>query len=243
MDYTSISSREQRLLEEIAQRGLTVFTPIDASNILQESRENTYRILSRMKHKNIIVRLEKGKYIRTKDIEESHPYGIACRIVEPSYLSLWSALHYYGYTTQVPRIIYLMVTMSKPSLILQKQPVQFVRTKHFFGYKNEGDVIIAEPEKLFLDCLQFPDYAGGVEEIKAALRNAEIDGKKIIGYALKINNKSLNSRLGYLLQSTNKNFESTLLKNNGSKTPVPLDPSLPREGTVDDTWMIINNVR
>ncbi|MEF8874675.1 MAG: type IV toxin-antitoxin system AbiEi family antitoxin [Candidatus Thermoplasmatota archaeon] len=241
MSY-GVSARERKLLDELSRRDLLVFNPIEASNILDESRENTYRILSRMESKDLIHRIEKGKYIPTKKLEETHIYHIASNIVTPSYVSLFSALHHYGYITQVPRTVYVMITTPKGSISLQDQDIKFVKTSHFFGYTSEKKLVIAEPEKLFIDCLLYPEYAGGIKKIKSSIIEAAIDGDKIVDYALKINKKSLCSRLGYLLQRTDKNFDEERLEENISRSPIPLDPSR-SEGTKDDRWNVIDNLR
>ncbi len=240
MSY-GISSRERTLLEELSRRSILVFNPIEASNILQESRKNTYRILSRMESKDLIHRIEKGKYIPTEKLEETHIYHIAAQIMSPSYISLRSALHHYGFTTQVPRTVYVMVTTPKKSISLQNQNIHFVKTSHFFGYTSEEKLVIAEPEKLFIDCLFYPEYAGGIKKIKDAMAEAKINGKKIVDYALKVDKKSLCSRLGYLLQKTEKDFDEERLKKNISRSPIPLNPS-GSEGIKNDRWNVIDNI-
>ena len=227
MEYKSISSRERELMEELNKRNILVFTPLDVANILDEDRENTHRILSRMESKDIIHRIERGKYISSKCMNEEHIYKIASHIVEPSYVSLWSGLHYYGYTTQVPRTIHIMVTEPKKIIQLQGMKIKFVKTSHFFGYVSERDLIIAEPEKLFIDCLLYPHYAGGVSHVLECLGEADICVEKMVDYALKTNNRTLNSRLGYLLQKTGKDFPVRRLRECISRSPVQLDPSKP----------------
>ncbi|MFW6047888.1 MAG: hypothetical protein ACOC87_01145, partial [Candidatus Natronoplasma sp.] len=120
--------------------------------------------------------------------------------------------------------------------------VRFVKTSHFFGYTSEKKLVIAEPEKLFIDCLLYPEYAGGRKKIKSSMIEASIDGDKIVDYALKINKKSLCSRLGYLLQKTDKDFDKARLQKNISRSPIPLDPSR-SGGTKDDRWNVIDNLR
>ena len=241
MYYSGISGRERRLLDELSRRNLMIFRPIDASNILSESRNNTYRILSRMEDKDLIERIEKGKYISSKDLEESDIYEIATHIIEPSYLSLWSGLHKYGYTTQVPRTVFVMISIPKDDMILQGHKIKFVKTKHFFGYTSENKLVIAEPEKLFIDCILYPHYSGGFQEIKNSLEEADIDEEKMIEYALEIDNKALNSRLGYLIDIADLDVDLDLLKKNRSISPIPLDPKK-EKGKINKKWNIIDNV-
>lgn len=240
MSY-GMSARERELLEELSKRDILVFNPIEASNILDESKDNTYRILSRMESKDLICRIEKGKYVSTERLEKTHIYDIASKITTPSYISLWSALHHYGYTTQVPKRVFVMITTPKETIKLQNQEITFVKTSHFFGYTSEKKLVIAEPEKLFIDCLLYPEYAGGVLEIKKSMKEADLDGKKIVDYALEVDKKSLCSRLGYMLQETGKEFDAESLKTNISRSPIPLDPS-GSAGNKSKEWNVIDNI-
>ncbi len=241
MIYSGISGRERKLLDELSRRNLMIFRPIDASNILSESRENTYRILSRMEDKDIIERIEKGKYISSKELEETDIYEIATHIIEPSYLSLWSGLHKYGYTTQVPRTVFVMTSVAKDDITVQNQKIKFVKTKHFFGYTSDNKLMIAEPEKLFIDCILYPHYSGGFQEIKKSLEEADINEKKIVEYALKVDNRSLNSRLGYIMEKTHLDADLDLLNKNKSVSPIRLDPKK-EKGKLNKRWNIIDNV-
>lgn len=241
MNYKGVSGRERKLLDELSRRNLTIFRPIDASNILSESRENTYRILSRMEDKDIIERIEKGKYISSKELEETDIYETATHIIEPSYLSLWSGLHKYGYTTQVPTTVFIMTSVPKDDLIIQNQKIKFVKTKHFFGYTSENKLVIAEPEKLFIDCILYPHYSGGFQEIKKSLEEADINDEKLLEYALNTDNKALNSRLGYIMEKTYSDADLDLLNKNKSVSPIRLDPKK-EKGKLNKRWNIIDNV-
>ncbi len=242
MNYYGISGRERKLAELISKRGIIVFTPIGASNLLKEGRENTYRILSRMEDKDIIVRIEKGKYITRESLDDLHIYEIAGHIMEPSYISLWSGLHHYGYTAQVSQIVYVMVSRGRAPVYLNGQRIEFVKTKHFFGYVRDGGVVIAEPEKLFIDGLMYPRYTGGVDDIIESLTRAEIDGAKVVEYALRVGQRSLISRLGYALDITGKKFDSERLSRNISGSYVPLEPGN-KVGKKIRKWRIIDNLK
>lgn len=71
-------------------------------------------------------------------------------------------------------------------------------------------VCIADQEKTLIDCIDKQQYAGGISEVAKGLWEAkkEIDFEKLIEYAIKMENKSLLKRLGYLLDLLN------LYKNN-----------------------------
>ena len=227
MDYKPLSARERKLIEEIETRDLVVFSPFEASKILGVDKDTVYRVLSRLEHKEAIVRIERGKYIIRRFYSELDIYDIAPHVVEPSYMSLWSGLHYYGLTTQVPRVVFLMVTRARKGLELQGYELRYVKVKKklFFGYKKVGRSVIAEPEKLLLDCLAFPHYTGGFGEIEKAARTAELDMNKMVDYAIRTGSGTICSRLGYLLETTEKKFDETRLLKHISRSYVLLDPT------------------
>jgi len=232
MDYKPLSARERKLIEEVETRDLVVFTPFEASKILGVDLNTAYRVLSRLEHKEAVVRIERGKYIIRRFYSELDIYDIAPHVVKPSYVSLWSALHYYGLTTQVPRVVFLIVTRARKRLELQGYGLRYVKVKKelFFGYKRVGGSVIAEPEKLLIDCLAFPHYAGGFGEIENAAIKAELDMVKMIDYAIRTGSGTICSRLGYLLETTGKKFNAEKLLKHTSRSYVLLDPTNSRTG-------------
>jgi predicted transcriptional regulator of viral defense system len=227
MDYKPLSARERRLIAEVENRNLIIFTSMEASKVLGVGRKTAHRALNRLEDKEAVVRVERGKYIIKRFYDELDIYEIASHIVEPAYLSLWSGLHYYGYTTQVPKEVFLVVTRARKVLDLQGRRVRYVkvRSPFFFGYQSIGRTIVAEPEKLLLDCLAFPKYAGGFSEIKKAVEGADIDFHKIVEYAIRTGSDTICSRLGYLLNMVKKKFNEHSLLRHRSKSYVLLDPS------------------
>ena len=241
MKYSDMSAREMQLLEELDNRERLVFNPVEVSNILRVSRDTAHRILSRMAAKGLVARLERGKYVSKTNMERMDIYELACYVVHPSYISLWSGLHIYGYTTQIPRTVYLMVAIPRPGIRISDQELRFVKTKHFFGYRKDGQRVLAEPEKLFLDCLMFPEYSGGIREIFEALKSADLDGKKLMEYAGLMGNRSLNSRLGYLLEKAGKDFDLSGIRGNISRSYIPLDTIKGTKGRKCSEWMLMTN--
>ena len=118
------------------------------------------------------------------------------------------------------------------------------RTHKFFGYRREmvGDlpVVIADETKAIVDSLDLPDYAGGVAEVARALRAAldAVDTETLIEYANRMGDKSLGSRLGYLLEACGRSVEGLI----HSASPVALDPARPRAGPTNQRWRIVVNL-
>jgi predicted transcriptional regulator of viral defense system len=242
MEYKGSSARENRLLKEISARSIRLITPVTAGALLGEDRENVHRILNRMTDKGLLTRLERGKYIVPGFLGRSDILEIATSIAVPSYISLWSGLDFYDLTTQVPSRVFVMTMIPRKGIDSDPVRIRFVKTRHFFGYTKVGSVIVAEMEKLFLDCLEYPRYSGGMEEVISCMEKASFDMNKMLKYAGMMNVRALNSRLGFILERIGKG-DSGPLRRNISTAYIYLDPTLPRRGERDKRWRIIDNTR
>lgn len=245
MEYRGLSIREVRLLDRMEAEGLVLFTTSDARRVLGVGRSDVHRILSRMVTKGHLVRLERGKYIDARSARELDVYEVAPHIVEPSYLSLWTGLHLHGLTTQVPRTVFVVVTSPRKGLDVMGSPVTFVsvRRRLFFGYTRHGGRVVAEVEKLLLDCLVFPQHSGGWDEVVCSFENATLDPERVVDYALLTGSPTLCSRLGYTLERLGVKFDAERLSRASYHGRITLDPSRPPgRGERSSTWNLDINV-
>jgi len=172
-----------------------------------------YYILSnflRQREKELVRPVRAGKYLLLGFQPErvlSNPMFIATHLAHPAYVPYWSALHFHGLTEQVPRTVFVATTRKCRPLDFDGTRFVFVRVApyKFFGYRREmvGDlpVLVAEREKALVDSLDQPRYAGGLLEVAKALYHAreQLDPERLVEYANRMRNRSLCSRLGYLL--------------------------------------------
>jgi len=247
---------EQRFSISTAQRlraaDLFSFTPSLVADLFGLERRQAYRLIERLQAEDLVDEVEKGKYILLGLEPErvlSNPLHIGCHLVAPSYVSYWSALHFHGFTEQVPLTTLVATTRKKRPLTYRAYRFRFVTQKphKFFGYRREvvGDlpVTIADEAKAIVDSLDIIGHSGGMGEVAGALRNAlheqEMDVPLLVEYANRMENRSLGSRLGYLLESFGWDVQGLLC----SSTPVRLDPHRPRAGRLDSHWRVIINLR
>ena len=207
------------------------------------------RLLTRMENEGLVERVERGKYLLlglTPEKVLANPLFIGSQLVTPGYISFWSALHFYSFTEQVPRTVFIATTRKKPSLTYRGTPYQFVQIApdQFFGYQREmvGElpIVVADEAKALLDSLFRPQYAGGVGEVAKALLAArdQLDVETLVDYANRMGSRSLGSRLGYLLQQIGIEAEGLEI----SHGPVNLEPDQPRGGPFDATWQVYANL-
>ena len=101
------------IIRELRQRDLFYFTPSMLSDLFTLDLARVYRLIARLKEDGLIMEVEKGKYLLLGLEPErvlSNPLFIASHLVMPAYVSYWSALHFYGFTEQVPLTVFAATT-------------------------------------------------------------------------------------------------------------------------------------
>ncbi len=235
--------------QQLYRHDLHYFTPQLIGDLLGMERRRVYRLIARMEAENMVAEVEKGKYLLLGLQPErvlSNPLFIACHLVTPAYVSYWSALHFYGFTEQVPLTVFVATTRKKRPVTFRDFRFRFVtvRPRKFFGYRREylGEfpVLIADEAKAIIDSLDQPRYAGGMGEVAKALRSAMdvVDVETLVAYANQMGDKSLGSRLGYLLERLGRSVKGLTI----SESPVRLDPSRERVGPYDARWRVVVNL-
>lgn len=239
------------ILSYLYQKDVMYFTTKMFGDLFGVNKAKTHQSVFYLKQKDLIREVEKGKYL-VLGFEPhkilSNPFFIASQIVYPSYISFRSALNHYGFTEQVPFTIYLVTTKRKKEIQFNNYRYKYVTLAphKFFGYKKqligELPVLLAEKEKAIVDSLDQLKYAGGFEEVAKALFNAkgEIDNQKLTEYALKMKNKTLCSRLGFLLEKYGMNTKG--LKDSLSTSFIPIDPDKPKSKVWDRKWRLNVNI-
>ena len=114
-----------------------------------------YKIVTRLINKDILKTLVDGKYQVVSSTQTD--FEIANYIYNPSYISLESALSYYGILSQFAYTI-TSITTKKPNLyeISEKEfKYSKVKSDFFNGYKMVDGFLIATPEKALFDSIYF----------------------------------------------------------------------------------------
>lgn len=237
------------IAQTLESHNLYAFSSRMLVDLLKIEAVQASKILSRMRSENLVAKVERGKYLLlglTPERVLSNPLFIGCQLATPAYVSFWSALHYYGFTEQVPMVVQLAVTRRKNSIIFNAYTYCFITVTpgQFFGYQQEmlggQPVLIADREKTIIDSLNRPQHAGGVPEVAKSLKNAGdgLDISTLVEYANRMENTSLCARLGYLLEL----LEHDPTGIDVPKGPVSLDPSRPRVGEYNKHWKLYTNI-
>jgi len=253
----SLSKTESYLLSKLSEEHTDIFTVKEVSKALNKSYAVSRKIISNLKAKRWIERIDAGKYLimplsaGIKPKYTEHEFIIGSKLVEPYYISYWSALNYHHMTEQIPFSVFVATTKRKSNRKILDVNYIFVALskKKFFGYLNVTiagkAVLISDKEKTIADCLDHPEYCGDITEAAKALKSRNLSFEKIVDYAIKMGNATILKRLGYLCEilklDLNEKLTKRMLKNI-SKGYSTLDPSLTsRKGVYNERWRLLVN--
>jgi predicted transcriptional regulator of viral defense system len=243
--------RRVDLLNLLAKEGNT-FTFNDALKMSNLSTKSLQKVLYRLKQRGAIERIEKGKYLiiplgAEKGKYTLHEFVIGSLLVEPYSIAYWSALNFYNLTEQIPNTVFIQTITRKFNFNPEVFGVQYkiikVKEEKRFGIRKEWieetQINITDKEKTIIDCLDLPQYAGGIIEVAKALKNNTFDNKKLSSYAQRIGNSGVIRRLGYLCEFLNIKINLPKLD---TRNYLLLDPTMPEEGPKSAKWRLIINL-
>lgn len=138
--------------------GRAVFSVQELANLIGRRRSVATVYLSRLVKNKMAKKLKKGKISFTDD-----DFIIATQLVEPSYISLNSALLYHGIIKQIPESVECVTT--KNSINYKDLGIRYHKIPKglFFGYmrerKGSSYILVALAEKALLDGLYLNIYS------------------------------------------------------------------------------------
>lgn len=143
-----------KVINLLEKNNARVITPTSLSKILNIDNNNTiYKIIERLEKNKLIERLIKGKYILTKSkLSDFEKAGL---ILSPSYISLESALNFYGILPQFPYSITSVTTKKSKGYEINNKEYEFTKiSKSFYSdFVKKDGFLIATPEKALIDLI------------------------------------------------------------------------------------------
>jgi len=240
----------RRTPSELARK--QVFTIDEAEKVFDVERGSLRVILSRMEADGLVERLERGKYLviplsARKGGYTLNEFVIGSELVEPYAISYWSALNYHGLTEQIPNTVFVQTTSRKKKRDLNVFGVRYLIIKisesKFFGVEkvwiDNVSINITDKEKTIVDCMDRPEYCGGVIEVAKALNNEIYDYDRLSRYAANMKNSGVIRRLGFLCDYLGIPI---VLPAINSRNYLYLDPTMPKKGVTDRKWRLKVNI-
>lgn len=145
-----------KAIKILHQKKVTFFDVTDASKIFETKKVKTlYELLQRLEKEGVIQRIIKGRYHFS--LREYNDFELANFLVNPSYISLESALSFYGILSQFPYTVTSITPLKPRRITYQEKEYEFshLESKYFFGFVKKDNFLIAKPEKALLDELYF----------------------------------------------------------------------------------------
>ena len=244
----NLSQKQIRFLQFLDDLELDIFSLEELKNQTGGQFENVSELLENLAHKNILSRIERGKYCRINFREES---VIGCRLVEDGALAYWSALNKHGLTEQFPQSIFIQTTRQKQSKVIFGVRYKFVRIEAAkrngiitAGYGNHS-FLMTDVEKTLVDCFDLPQYSGGYDELLRAFSKAPLNGNKLINYTRAFGNFSALKRMGFLAELLDKQglkgFISEAKKRVNNRYNL-FDPRGEEQGEFVNSWRLRLNM-
>src|SRR3989344_8270907 len=233
--------KKLELLRELNKS--SVFNLKKVKEIMNTNNDYAKLVIHRLKKDKLIFEIERNKYTIQKDL-----FIIASNIIWPSYISCWPALRYYNLTEQLPDNFFIITTKAKKKREIEFDNIKiiFIKTapKYFFGYKKERygnfDIFIADREKAIIDSILFKKIS--ISEIYDSIKNnkEEINFDLLINYLIKVKNKTLIKRFGFLLDKLG--IDTQKLKKLIDSKYVSLEYFVKTKGEKNKKWKVVENV-
>jgi len=194
---------QQALMEKRSK----IFTPLDLQRIFGVSYETARKFILRHVKEGFIIKLKKGLY--SLEVYLPSELEIANRVYSPSYVSLEYALMFYSI---IPDTVYTITSVAAKStreFVINNISYTYSKIKKnaFRGYLRksvEGNIVlIAEPEKAFIDYLYFVDL--GQKTVYDRIDVNKLSKNKLIEHAKLFKRKSLVKLVNKIYDQSRRN--------------------------------------
>lgn len=141
------------LIKKLTEWHKPYFTTTDLAKVLGLEKTSLLVTLSRLVKEGVLLRLRKNVYLVFGGGYELE--AVANQLYFPSYLSFEAALSRFGILSQIPYTLTFATTRPPKRMRVGETEVEYSRLKAslYFGYRQEGSIYVAEPEKALLDML------------------------------------------------------------------------------------------
>jgi predicted transcriptional regulator of viral defense system len=212
--------------------------------------------------KRWLERIAAGRYLLLpaergpEGIPDANLLRVAKHLVEPYYVGYATAAQHHRLTTQSRTTIWIVT----PKVVRDRhiRGVRFrfasVVARKFFGYASTKalgeEVIMSDPEKTVLDCVDKVGNAGGIGEVAGIVSRlaTKFDWAKFCDYAGRLDSVAAVQRFGYLADRTGLRIPADARQRlRGQVKPHSrsyLGPTAKwgKEATYDAEWRILANV-
>lgn len=179
-----------KIIKRLQKSRLKILTLQDLKKLFEIELDNTaYKTAENLVKKDLLLRLKKGLY--ASSFHPPEDFEIANCLYSPSYISLESALSFYGILSQFPYTVTSITPRKTKKITAGGKEFDYahIQNKLFWGYTKQNDFLIALPEKALIDAIYF--MAKGWRKIDLAeLDYSKLNFKKLKKMAQRIKSRS-----------------------------------------------------
>jgi len=187
-----------KFINTLKAKNIVFFTSGDIKKLFNINNTNTLKhLVGRLKKDGIIDRLRRDKYLFLHAAKPASDFMVANFLLFPSYISLESALSYYGIIDQFPYHISSIILGKSRNIKIKNKVLTYSRIKkeYFTGFIKIDEALMATKEKALFDYLYFV-YKGLrpvniINDFKPSLQ-----GKKVRDYLIENADTSLKKFIG-----------------------------------------------
>jgi len=189
----------------------------DVAKLLDLSKKEANRVLSRWCANGWLYRVKRGVYISvpidstSSDILIEEPFIIADSLFHPGYVAGFSAVKHWDFSEQIIETIYYFTTKKvkerSPVFGSTRFQIKTIKNNRLFGTKTiwygSKKVKVSDPSKTIVDILDDPKLVGGMSVVYEIfieyMESKYCDFGILKEYAGRISNKTIFKRLGLMI--------------------------------------------
>jgi predicted transcriptional regulator of viral defense system len=196
-----------KIQKVLMEKQAKIFTPLDLQRVFGVSYETARKFILRYIKEGFIIKLRKGLY--TLETYFPSELEIANRVYSPSYVSLEYALMFYSIIPETVYTVTSVTTKSTREFVINNISYTYSKIKKnaftgYLGKSMDGNIVlIAEPEKAFVDYIYFVDL--GKKAIYDRIDVSKLSKTKLIKYAKLFKRKSLLKLVNKIYDQSRRN--------------------------------------
>jgi predicted transcriptional regulator of viral defense system len=184
---------------------------------------------------------------------------VSAYLAKPAAVAYWSACHYWNWTEQVSRTVFVQTPQRVRTVTRKVIGVQYrfvhVQEHKFFGTvkrsAGQGQFTVTDREKTLVDALDHPELCGGIGQVVEMLPAAAqvVKWDRVEEYLKRLGSGAAYKRLGLLVEHLGEKVRipgraewidrwRTLLTGGYA----PLEPRRPMTGPANARWRVRLNV-
>ncbi len=264
MNVEGIGSVSRQKLSKVINSSKGGITPEAVCKILNVSRQEAGRLLSRWHKSGWLQRIKRGFYISIP-VESApdrlaieNPWAIVSKIFSPGYIGGFSAIKHWDLSEQIFESIVFYttkkVTVRHPDYSGLKLHLKTIKSSKLFGTKtiwiDSIKVQVSDPTRTMVDLFDDPAMVGGMSIVRDFFQNylesEHANIKLLMDYSEKFGNNTVFKRLGFLMETIGVDNSKVLerIRKKISKGYSKFDPSVTGKRIirrwnliVPDSWM------